>query len=87
MQKTWLLTVGYYVAAALAIWLALENSSPANGGSNEGMVFAAVLVVVSCVLTLVSLVRTLMGNKSTPISTCIHLLVVLSFFSWWSSLR
>jgi hypothetical protein len=87
MLKPALLTIAYYASAAIASWIAIEGSGPANGGPNGGMLFAAGVVVVSSVIALISLIRTFTGNKSTQISTCIHLLVVLSFYSWWSSLR
>ena len=85
-NEVWL-TIAYYAAAIAAAWLAIANSGPANGGPNGGMVFAAVLIVVSCVLALLSLTRTIKGNPATRGSTFIHLMAMIAFFGWWSSLR
>ncbi len=87
MQKGWLITLAYYVIAIIAAWLAIANSGPANGGPNGGMLFAASLVVVSAVLALVSIVRTVKGDASTKLSSFIHLMAMIIVFGWWSSLR
>lgn len=87
MQQPWLLPLAYYIVAIGAAWLALANSGSANGGPNGGMVFAAGLIVLSCVLGLVSLVRTAKGDAATRGSTFIHLIAMTIFFGWWSSLR
>jgi hypothetical protein len=81
------LTLAYYAAAIAAAWFAIAKSGPANGGPNGGMVFAAGLIVVSCVLALVSLARTIKGNPATRGSTFIHLMAMISLFGWWSTLR
>ena len=87
MKNNTLLTLAYYVLAIAAAWFALENSGPANGGPNGGMVFAAGLVILSCVLAVVSLVRTVNGNPETQGSLFVHLIAVIAIFGWWSSLR
>lgn len=81
------MTVAYYAAAIAVSWLAIANSGPANGGPNGGMVFAAGVIVVSCVLALISLVRTAMGNETTRLSSFVHLIVLICLFGWWSTLR